>query len=96
VIKMRDILSDDTIEMSLTQNEDMIQTFASHTANEPLANRIGLRCFHRSLEDLDLTVLDDSCKAPSILLVIVSDQKAGSLSIGGGFPDLLGNPNIAR
>jgi hypothetical protein len=34
VIKIRNILTDDTLEMALTQNEDMIQAFAPHTANE--------------------------------------------------------------
>ncbi len=96
VIKICDILADDMVEMAFTQNEVMIPALASHTANEALADRIGLRCLHRCFEHLNLTVLGYSGKAPPILPVIVSDQKAGSLSIGGGFPNLLGDPNIAR
>ena len=96
VVEIRNILANDTMEMSLTQIEDMIQALAPHTADEPLADRIGSRCFHRGLEHLDLPVLGYSGKAPSILLVIVSDQKTRSLSIGCGFPDLLRDPNIPR
>ncbi len=94
VIEVCDILSDDTIEMSLTQNEDVIKAFASHAANEPLADRIGLRCLHRCFEHLNLTVLGYSGEALPILLIIVSDQKARALSIGRGFPALLGNPPV--
>jgi hypothetical protein len=40
VVEVRDIFADDAVKMSFTQNEDMIQAFAPHTANEPLADRI--------------------------------------------------------
>jgi len=96
MIKIRDILSNDTMKMVLTQNKDVIQTFAPHTVNEPLADGVGSRCFHRGLEHLNLTVLGHSGEAPSILVVIVSDQKAWTLGIGGGFPNLLCDPSITR
>ena len=95
-VEICDVLSDDTMEMAFTQNEDMIQAFASHAPNEALANRIGLGCLHWGFKHLYLTVLGDSGKTPPLLLVIISDQKSRSLRIGRGFPDLLGNPHIAR
>ena len=93
-MKIRDILADDAVEMPLTQDENMIQAFASHTPNEPLADRISLGCLHRGHEHVNLPVLGHSGEASSILLVIVSDQKAWTLGIGRGFPDLLCDPNI--
>jgi hypothetical protein len=96
MVEVRDIFADDAVKMSFTQNEDMIQAFAPHTANEPLADRISLWCFHRGLEHLNLMVPGYSGEAPPILVVMVSDQKAGSLRRESGFPDLLGDPNITR
>ena len=74
----------------------MIQALAPHTAKEPLTDRVGLWGFHRGLEDLNLTVPGYSGEGPPILVIIVSDQKAGSLPIESGFPDLLGDPHITR
>jgi hypothetical protein len=53
-IEMRGILTGDTMEMPLTENENMIQAFASYLANEALADRIGLGCLHRGFEHLHL------------------------------------------
>ena len=78
MIKIRNILSGDTLEMSPTQNENVILTFASHTAKETLADRISLRCLHRCFEHLNLTILGYWGEALPILPVIVSDQKAES------------------
>jgi hypothetical protein len=96
MIKIRDTFSYDTMKMALTQNEDVIQTLASHTAHEPLADGVGSRCFHRGLEHLHLTILGHAGETPPILVVIVSDQKAWTLSLGRGFPDLLRDPSITR
>jgi hypothetical protein len=96
VIEIRNVLANDPVEMSLTQNENMIQALAPHTADEPLADRIGSRCFQRGLEHLNLSVLGHSGEASSILLIVIADQKAMSLSIGRGFPDPLGDPDITR
>jgi hypothetical protein len=83
MIEIRDILPNDTVAMSLTQNEDMTHALAPHTPNEPLADRIGLWWFHRCLEDLNLTFLGYLGETPSILLIIVSDhQKAGPSAQG--------------
>jgi len=68
-IEIRDILADDTMEMSLTQNEDMIQAFASYTANEALADRIGLWCCNRCFElwgSKTPSEVNFSVKCPSI------------------------------
>ena len=56
-VEIRDILCDDTMEMPLTQDENMIQAFASHTADEPLADRISLGDFHRGLEHVNSRIV---------------------------------------
>ena len=38
VVEVRDILTDDAVEMTLTQNEDMIEAFTPYIANEPLTD----------------------------------------------------------
>jgi hypothetical protein len=86
MVKVRDIFSYDTLKLAFTQNEEMIQTLAPHAANETLTDRIGLWSFHRCLEDLNLPVIGHSGETLAILPVIVSDQEAGSLSIGGSLP----------
>jgi len=77
MIKVLNIFTDDPVQMAFTQNEYMMETFTSDTADEPFTNRIGLRCLHGGSEHLDAPVFSHSGATLPVLAVVVSDQKAG-------------------
>jgi len=74
-IEIRDMLTDNSMEMAFTQNEDIIEAFASHTAQEALTDRIGLGCLHRRFGHLNLTVLGDAGKTQPLLVSAFSISK---------------------
>jgi hypothetical protein len=51
-IEVVDVLVHQSSQMTLTENEDMIQTLPSDTTDEALARRIRFRCTHRYFENL--------------------------------------------
>jgi hypothetical protein len=73
VIEIGDILANETIQMSLSQDQHMIQTFSPDTANEALTNCIGFRGTHRCSDDIDSSCMRDLCKTLSIPAVVVSN-----------------------
>ena len=82
MVKVDDILTDDTVEMSFIQNKDMIQTFASHTADEALTDRIGFGCSHWGPADLNPPIVTHTRETWPILAVIIADQKTRFLLSG--------------
>ena len=80
MIKVGHIFTDEPIQLALTQDEDVIQIFPSHTADEPFAHSVGFGSAHRCPDDLDASVLRRSSETRSIFLVIVPNQKAGRSS----------------
>ena len=96
VVEIRDVFADDAVQVSLTQDQQMIQAFSSHASNKPLTDRIGFRRSHRSPEDFNLSILSYAGETLGVLAVVVSDQKAWSFVIGGSLSDLLGDPDITR
>ena len=94
-VKVGDVFINEAIQMSLAQNQHVIQTLPPNTANETLTNRIGFRCTHRRSDDLDPPPFGDLCETLAVLTVVVSDQKAGTRIVRRDFPNLLGDPEIA-
>ena len=73
MIEIRDIFTYDPVQVSLTQNQNMIQAFASYAANEALTDRIRLWRPQRRSEHLNSSAFGHSREALSILVVIVAN-----------------------
>ena len=82
-------------EMALIEDEEEVQAFAPHTAQESLANGIGLGRLIGCGQDLDIGPISDSVEGIAELVVVVANQEAWSLAKRGCFPQLLGHPGIA-
>jgi hypothetical protein len=72
-IEVADIVAHQSSQMTLTENDDMIQTFASDTTDETFARRIGFRCAHGYFENLNMT--NRAREMGAKLVIIVADQK---------------------
>ncbi len=95
LIKECDVLAHDPAPVSLTQNQDEIQTFASDAPDEPFTKGIGFRREVRGPDDFDARAFSNLDEMQAIFGVIVTNQKARSNPEGCCLAYLLGNPCIA-
>ncbi len=86
MVKVGDIFTYNAPQMTLTQDEHIIQTFASQIAQEPLAKRVRARRFHRGFQNVDIHPIRHMLELRPILAIIVPDEKARSLTKGRRFP----------
>jgi hypothetical protein len=96
MIEIRDVFPDDAVQVTLNQDQEVIQTFASHAADEAITDHVSFRCSYRCPENVDPSVFRHAREAWSILAVIIPDQKAGSFIVRRSFSHLLGDPEITR
>ena len=90
LVKISDIFGCDAPQMTFAQNEHVVQAFAAQTAQKTLAKRIRAWRFHRSFQQFDIRPIDHLLKLVAKLLVVISNQKAWSLTKRRGFAQLLG------
>ena len=96
LVKVVSIGSQDPLELLLLQDEQVIKTLATHTAQKPLTDGIGTWCVIGRFEYLDVTRLSNPREGHAKLAIVISDEVLRSHPIGGGFSKLLGGPNIRR
>src|SRR5215467_3961084 len=77
-------------------DEQMIEAFASHTAQEALTDGVGLRGVIRGLEQLDATGLGNPIESHPKLGITITDEILRTHAIGSGFANLLCRPSIRR
>src|SRR5512145_3490111 len=87
-----DILAQHASQMVFAENDDVIQTLASHSAKKPLANRIHPRRAWRDLHDLDIGTLSDSVECRTILGVTIPNQQQWSRAKWGDLAQRLRRP----
>jgi hypothetical protein len=92
MIKIAHVLPDLASKVTLIENEEMVETFAPNTADEPFTNCIGFRRSDWGSKNLYLSGSMEEVE--TILFVIIADQKFGTFSEGRGFTELLRNPSI--
>ena len=78
------------------QNQQVIEAFLTHAPQEALTDGIGSRGMNRRFEDLDRARFRHTSKARPKFAIVIPNQILGSLSIGGGFSQLLRHPGIGR
>lgn len=96
VIEVGLILLQCLAEMTFVQDEEEVEAFAPYTAQESLANGIGHGRLIGCFQDVDIGPISDSVECVAELAVVVTNKKPWSPAKWGGFPQLLGYPNIVR
>ena len=84
------------VELLLMQDEQMIETLASHTSEKAFTDGIHSRGFIRCFENLNVTRLRNPREAQPKLAIIIPDEVLRLLAIGGGLPKLLCGPSVGR
>jgi len=96
LVEVHHIRIEDTLELPLMNNQQMVQTFLSHTPQEAFTDGIGAWSMIRGFEKLDVTARRHPVETGSKLAVVIMNQILGCLPIRSGFAELLGHPGIGR
>ena len=80
--------------MTFTQDEHVVQAFASQTAEKTFAKGVGAGCLHCGFQQFDIRAVDHILKLLTKLLVVISNEKAWPLTKRRGFAQLLGDPGV--
>ena len=95
LIVVSNIYLEEALELLLLHNQEMIQTFSSHTSQKAFANSIRLWRSVRRSKHFDATCERHSCKMLSAFAIIISNEILWCLSIWSCFPQLLRDPRIS-
>jgi len=93
---MGDVFTHNTPQITLAQNEHVVQAFAPQTTQKPFAKRVRTRRFHRGPQNLDIRPIGHMLKLPAIFLVVIPNEITRSLTKRRCFAQLLGNPGVCR
>ena len=95
-IEVHDIFAPHAGEVALAEDEQVVQAFRPHAAQEALAGGIRPRRADRSAQDRDAAGRGDAGEGRPEFAVVVADQVAWVLSERGGLAQLLRHPGVGR
>ncbi len=95
-IKVRTIPIEHALELLLVKDQQVVETFLSHTSQEAFANRIGSGSVKRRVKKLNRTRCRHPGETGPKFVIVIADQILRCLPKGRGFSELLGHPGISR
>jgi hypothetical protein len=85
LVEVEHICEKHTMELLLLEDEQVIKTLATHTAEKAFTDGIGSRGVIRYGEHLDVTRLGNPSEAHPKLAIVITDEVLRSFAIGCGF-----------
>ncbi len=82
LIEEQAIHMNDSPEMVITQDQNMVQAFAPNGADEPFAACVRFRSIGWRVDEFDPGTRDGAFKLHPILVIVIADEKAGDLRDG--------------
>ena len=95
LIEVLDIGTQDTLQLLLLQDEQVIQTLATHTAQKPFTDGIGAWRMNGRLEYLDAAGGGHAREGHAKLAIVITDEVLRTHAISGGLTQLLRGPRIS-
>ena len=90
------ILLEHLTEVPFAENNNVVETLATHAAEKSLANRIHERSLDRRPKNADVGALRGAVEVGTELTVVVSDDELWAYAEGRGLPHLLCRPLRGR
>ncbi len=84
------------LELLLVKDQQVVETFLSHTSQEAFADRIGSGSVIRGVEHLNRTRCRHTSEAGSTFAIAITHEILWCLPIRGGFSQVLRHPGIGR
>jgi hypothetical protein len=94
LIEILEIGTQDTMQLLLLQDEQVIEALSPHAAHKPFTDGIGSRCLIGRFQDLDAAGCGHASETGSKLVITITDEVLRSHPIGRGLPQLLRGPSI--
>ena len=94
LIEVQDIGVEHPLKLLFMQDEQVIETLSTHTAQKALADGIRSRGVIGRCEHLDITCIRNPCEAHPELAIIITDEVFGPLSKCRSLPKLLCSPRV--
>ncbi len=94
-IEVLNIGAQDTLQLLLLQDQQVIEALPSHTAEEPLTDGIGSRGVIRRFKNLDAAGLGNPRKGHAKLAIVIPDEILRPHTKSRGFAKLLGRPRVS-
>jgi hypothetical protein len=86
LIEVALVLMEGPAEVTLIEDEEKVEAFASQAAQESLAYGISFRSLKGSSQDLDIGPIGDPVKSSAELVVVITNQESWSLAERRCFP----------
>src|SRR5437016_5822201 len=100
VVVRVDVLAEDSLELSPTDDEHPVEALLAQSADEALGVRVGVRCLDRRANDLDLLGPEDLVERCAELRIAVVDKDAHrplpTAAVDHEVARLLSHPRPAR
>ena len=96
VVVVREVIGEESLQMSLVQGNDLVEQFASAASDPTLRDAVLPRALDGGLHARDLHGSNRSRDFQSILRVVVKDEELGRGLIREGCAHLLDNPSAGR
>lgn len=93
-VEVPDVLVEDTPQLSLVHDHDVIQAFAPHAAQKSLTDCVRTRCLDRRSQHLNPTSVRDGGDVWTIRRIVIANQGRGRFTTRRGLPQLLGDPFV--
>jgi hypothetical protein len=95
-VEVLDIGKQDTMQLLLLQNEQVIETLVTHAAHKPFTDGVGPWCVIWRFEYLDAAGCSHARETGSKFAITITNEILRRLSIGGCLSQLLCSPGIGR
>src|SRR5712692_1525769 len=94
-IEIRNISTQDTMQLLLTDDQYVIEALSPNTTQETFTDRIGSGRMIGCFEHLDTARYCHTSETGSKLAIMIANEILGVLSIGSRLPQLLCRPSVA-
>src|SRR5579864_2936669 len=75
-----DVDSEHAFEVTAVEDQQPVEALGTHSADEPLGDRVRLRCPHRGLHNADAFATEHLVEGTTVFAVTVMDQEPNALS----------------
>jgi len=94
LIEILDIGTQDTMQLLLTEDQDVIQALSTDAPQKAFTDRIGSWRVIGRFQYLDATRCCNTSETGSKLAIIITDEVLGNLTVGSRLPQLLCSPSV--
>ena len=95
-VEIRDVGTQDTMQLLLMEDQHVVQALSSHTAQKAFTDRISSWRMIRRFKYLDTAGCCNTSETGPKFALVITDEILRRVSIGSRLPQLLRGPSVGR